>query len=130
MTKNTIISQDFITGEVIGGAGDSTQIGGDIPDGKTRYIIGIIWSTDATAVDQLQLFLGETANQQATRLITIDTLANGIGSPGHMGSFDEDKPILVCRSQKALDGGAVTGNRVGAAHKTAGIDGTLVYYDK
>jgi len=105
-------------------AGTATQIGGDINTDKVRYVIGLVISNDVA--QKLEIMLGHTTDPDNVTLMLLET--DGV-NPVVIGSFDPEKPILVCRPQVAAGGATITLNQLGIAHETSAISVTAVYYD-
>jgi len=105
-------------------SGNATQIGEDIPIDKVRYVIGLVISS--SAAQQLEIMLGHTTDPDNETLMLLELVT---GSPTTIGSFDIEKPVLVCRPQRAAGGSTITLNQLGIAHETSPINVTATYYD-
>ena len=121
--KETIITKYKLSTEAISG-GDGDQIGEDIPDDKTRYVIGLIISGDTA--NKLEVMLGDTADNDRETLLLLELECK---NPQTFGSFDPEKPLLVCRPERASGGSTITKNRLAIAHESNAFSVTAVYYD-
>ena len=115
----------YVASAVTIGSGNDTQVGGDIPMDKVRKVIGIVIS--AAAAQRLEIMLGDSSDNDASTLMILNLPADTVEP---VGSFDPDKPILICRPQQAAGGSTNTLNELAIAHETSAIDCTFVYYDE
>lgn len=121
--RETIVDKYALSAVTIAST-NTTQIGEDIPEDKTRYVIGLIISGEAA--QKLGVYLGETGNLQGVTKLLIEQDGT---NPVTLGSFDPEKPLLVCRPERAAGGVTITKNKLGIAHETSAISVTAIYYD-
>lgn len=114
----------FAASAVTIASGNSTQIGENIPTDKTRYVIGMVISADAA--QKLKIMLGDTADPDRETLAILELAGT---NPLTLGSFDPEKPLFVCRPERATGGTTITKNVLGIAHETSAINCTFVFYD-
>jgi len=110
----------YVESAVTIASGDGTQIGPDIPDGKTRYVWRIIATGTSTAQD-LAIYQGDDSDQDRytkMRLAVVNTVDIG---------GDPEKPVMIIRPIKSS--GSTTGNQIRVAHETSAIKVTMNYYD-